>query len=153
MMGWGLFGSILYFWLIRDSDSTSSLLTHGYLGNNRTAQMLLLQAKLRYKRRPLVPMQPPLSKQIKTKLHAKWRDMWHKTPPNILERADSIWKSKQHNYHYLWGSYKSPDPSTYYTQVVGRICSLLCLCKRIRLSSAGLAAIHAHFESNKSRHH
>ena len=34
-----------------------------------------------------------------------------RTPSNILERADSIWKSKQRNYHY-GGSYKSPDPST-----------------------------------------
>ena len=42
-----------------------------------------------------------------------------RTPSNILERADSIWKSKQRNYHY-GGSYKSPDPSTYYTQIFGR---------------------------------
>ena len=34
-----------------------------------------------------------------------------RTQSNILERADSIWKSKQRNYHY-GGSYKSPDPST-----------------------------------------
>merc|ERR1739841_461232 len=38
-----------------------------------------------------------------------------KTPSNILDRANTIWKSKSQNYHY-GGSYKSPDPTTYYTR-------------------------------------
>ncbi len=60
----------------------------------------------------------------------------------ILARADSIWKSKQRNYHY-GGSYKykSPDPSTYYTQIFGRT---VCYAN----GSAGLAAIQALYESN-----
>ena len=68
------------------------------------------------------------------------RQAFSKTPSNILERADSIWKSKKHNYHF-GGSYRSPDPSTYYTQVFGRT---VCLAN----GSAGLAAIHALYESN-----
>ena len=42
-----------------------------------------------------------------------------KTPSNILQRADQIWNSKQNKYN-IGGSYKSPDPSTYYTQMFGR---------------------------------
>ena len=42
-----------------------------------------------------------------------------KTPSNILQRADQIWNSRQNKYNY-GGSYKSPDPSTYYTQMFGR---------------------------------
>ena len=62
-----------------------------------------------------------------------------RTPSNILERANSIWKSKPRNYHY-GGSYKSPDPSTYYTQIFGRT-----ICKAN--GSAGLAAIQSLYES------
>ena len=62
-----------------------------------------------------------------------------RTPSNILDRADYIWKSKQRNYHY-GGSYKSPDPSTYYTQIFGRT-----VCKAN--GSAGLAAIQTLYES------
>ena len=42
---------------------------------------------------------------------ARARQAFTKTPSrsSILERADSIWKSKQQNYHY-GGSYRSPDP-------------------------------------------
>ena len=63
-----------------------------------------------------------------------------RTPSNIFERADSIWKSKQCNHHY-GGSYKSPDPSTYYTQIFGKtVCSAN--------GSAGLTAIQALYTNN-----
>ena len=42
-----------------------------------------------------------------------------KTPSGILQRADSIWLKKQPQYNY-GGSYRSPTPSTYYTQMFGR---------------------------------
>jgi hypothetical protein len=61
------------------------------------------------------------------------RQAFTKTPTNILERANTIWKSKSRNYHY-GGSYKSPDPTTYYTQIFGRT---VCTAN----GSAGLAAI------------
>ncbi len=58
---------------------------------------------------------------------------FNRTPANILARVDSIWKSKQRNYHY-GESYKSPDPSTYYTLIFGKtVCSVN--------GSAGLAVI------------
>jgi hypothetical protein len=63
-----------------------------------------------------------------------------KTPQDILHRANNIWKSKPRNYHY-GGSYKSPDPITYYTQVFGRT---VCHAN----GSAGLAAIHELYSSN-----
>ena len=67
------------------------------------------------------------------------RQAFTKTPSNILGQADSIWKKKQRNYHY-GGSYKSPDPSTYYTQIFGRT-----ICKAN--GSAGLAAIQSLYQS------
>jgi len=63
-----------------------------------------------------------------------------RTPSNIFERADSIWKSKQCNHHY-GGSYKSPDPSTYYTQIFGKT---VCFAN----GSAGLTAIQALYTNN-----
>ena len=56
-----------------------------------------------------------------------------KIPSNILERADEIWR-RQHPNENFGQSYKSPDPSTYYTQQFGRdIC--------FATGSAGLKAI------------
>eukprot|EP00984_Skeletonema_dohrnii_P016556 scaffold7394_cov100-Skeletonema_dohrnii-CCMP3373.AAC.5 len=56
-----------------------------------------------------------------------------KIPSNILERADEIWR-RQHPNENFGLSYKSPDPSTYYTQQFGRdIC--------FATGSAGLKAI------------
>jgi len=63
-----------------------------------------------------------------------------KTPQDILHRANNIWKSKPRNYHY-GGSYRSPDPITYYTQVFGRT---VCHAN----GSAGLAAIHELYSNN-----
>ena len=70
------------------------------------------------------------------------KQAFEKTPENILGRADSIWKSQRNNYHY-GGSYKSPDPSTYYTQAFGR-----AVCNAN--GSAGLAAIHSLYEENNN---
>jgi len=54
-------------------------------------------------------------------------------PSNILERANDIWR-RQHPTENFGLSYKSPDPSTYYTQQFGRdIC--------FATGSAGLEAI------------
>ena len=64
-----------------------------------------------------------------------------KTPSNILQRADQIWNSKQNKYNY-GGSYKSPDPSTYYTQMFGRE---VCFAN----GAAGLTALDLLYENNK----
>ena len=64
-----------------------------------------------------------------------------KTPSNILRRADQIWNSKQNKYNY-GGSYKSPDPSTYYTQMFGRE---VCFAN----GAAGLTALDLLYENNK----
>eukprot|EP00984_Skeletonema_dohrnii_P024743 scaffold13868_cov93-Skeletonema_dohrnii-CCMP3373.AAC.2 len=54
-------------------------------------------------------------------------------PSNILERANDIWR-RQHPTENFGRSYKSPDPSTYYTQLFGRD---VCFAN----GSAGLEAI------------
>jgi len=54
-------------------------------------------------------------------------------PSNILERANDIWR-RQHPTENFGRSYKSPDPSTYYTQQFGRD---VCFAN----GSAGLEAI------------
>ena len=64
-----------------------------------------------------------------------------KTPSNILQRADQIWNSKQNKYNY-GGSYKSPDPSTYYTQMFGRE---VCFAN----GAAGLTALDLLYENNR----
>ena len=64
-----------------------------------------------------------------------------KTPSNILQRADKIWNSKQNKCNY-GGSYKSPDPSTYYTQMFGRE---VCFAN----GAAGLTAIQFLYENDK----
>ena len=57
----------------------------------------------------------------------------NEVPSNILERANDIWR-RQHPTENFGLSYKSPDPSTYYTQQFGRdVC--------FATGSAGLEAI------------
>lgn len=63
-----------------------------------------------------------------------------KTPSGILQRADSIWLKKQPQYNY-GGSYRSPTPSTYYTQMFGRE---VCFAN----GSAGLTALQALYSGN-----
>ena len=63
-----------------------------------------------------------------------------KTPSGILQRADSIWLAKQPQYNY-GGSYRSPTPSKYYTQMFGRE---VCFAN----GSAGLTALQALYSGN-----
>ena len=51
-----------------------------------TQLMPPLQTKLRHKRRSPIPMHQcsHLSKQTKTKMHNKWRDMWHNEMQTII---------------------------------------------------------------------